>query len=142
MPIIAAVDRSDRTTKVIEQARDLAEAFNSSLYIVHVLTESEFVDLERTSIDETGDVVEMDQIRGLAEEIAADTAPDLNVPHEFVGLVGDPAERIVEYADEQNAQYIVVSGRNRSPTGKVVFGSVSQSILLNAKCPVVSAIEL
>nr|WP_241768123.1 universal stress protein [Haloferax sp. ATB1] len=57
-----------------------------------------------------------------------------------MGLVGDPAEEVTEYADEQDASYIVVSPRRRSRTGKMLFGSVAQSILLNASCPVVSTL--
>nr|WP_268762303.1 universal stress protein [Halorubrum saccharovorum] len=47
----------------------------------------------------------------------------------------------MRYADERDARYIVVSPRRRSKTGKVLFGSVAQSILLNATTPVVSTIE-
>ncbi|APW97804.1 universal stress protein UspA [Halobiforma lacisalsi AJ5] len=54
---------------------------------------------------------------------------------------GDPAETILEVADEIDADFIVMSGRERSPTGKALFGSVMQSVLLSADCPVVSAID-
>ena len=53
----------------------------------------------------------------------------------------DPAETIVAVADEIGADRIVLSGRKRSPTGKVLFGSVTQSVLLDATTPVTVVME-
>jgi nucleotide-binding universal stress UspA family protein len=141
MVIVAAVDRFERAANVIREANELAESFDEPLHVVHVLTRSEFLGLERTSVDETGTTLDMSHVRDVAEEVAAEAAADLDVAHEPVGLTGDPADRIVEYADDQDARYVVVSGRKRSPAGKMIFGSVAQSILLNAGCPVVSTID-
>lgn len=42
-----------------------------------------------------------------------------------------PAEGIRELADNIDADLIAMAGRKRSPAGKVLFGSVTQSVLLN-----------
>ena len=44
---------------------------------------------------------------------------------------------VLSYADECDADEIVVVVRERSPTGKAVFGSETQAIILNADRPVV-----
>ncbi|WP_049941994.1 universal stress protein [Haloterrigena turkmenica] len=49
---------------------------------------------------------------------------------------GNIAEEIVAVAEEIDADSIVMSGRRKSPAGKVLFGSVTQSVLLNAERPV------
>lgn len=54
---------------------------------------------------------------------------------------GDPADRILSVARDLDADLIVMSGRKRSPTGKAVFGSVVQSVLLNTDRPVLVAME-
>lgn len=42
-----------------------------------------------------------------------------------------PADGILELADAIDADLIAMGGRKRSPAGKVLFGSVTQSVLLN-----------
>lgn len=50
----------------------------------------------------------------------------------------EPAEEIVDLARELDAELIVIGLRHRSPVGKLLLGSRSQSILLDAPCPVLA----
>ena len=54
---------------------------------------------------------------------------------------GDPAETISEVAAELDVDNITMSGRRRSPTGKMLFGSTTQSVLLSADRPVTVIID-
>ena len=47
-----------------------------------------------------------------------------------------PAEGIVTLAEDVDADQIVTGGRKRSPAGKAIFGSVTQSVLLDTDRPV------
>lgn len=139
MPIVAAVDQSERAERVLDQASDLATAYDVDLHVVHV-GEFSVGSLVSGSTEETSDVEEARaEARETAEEIAATAGVDR--AFEAVGLVGDPAAEILDYSEAVSADYIVVSGRKRSPTGKALFGSVVQSILLDADRPVVSAMQ-
>lgn len=51
-------------------------------------------------------------------------------------LGSPPKEGILELADKIDADHIVLGGRKRSPTGKMLFGSVTQSIILGTDLPV------
>lgn len=141
MVILAAVDRSDRANQTIDEAVRLSKAFDEPVHAVHVLSQAEFVELEQTEVKQRNTAIGMDQIREFAASVAEDASSDVETPVECVGLVGDAANRIIEYAEEHDARYIVVTARNRSPTGKVVFGSVAQKLLLNASCPVVVSVD-
>ncbi|NHN60210.1 MULTISPECIES: universal stress protein [Halorussus] len=138
MVIVAAVDRSDQARGVISEADTLAKKFDDTVHVLHVMKRSEAIQAE----DDSGgdDAVSVDELRGQAAKIASELleSHSTTAKAEAVGRIGDPAAEIVAYADEQDARYIVVSPQRRSQTGKLLFGSVAQSVLLNASCPVVS----
>lgn len=136
MPVIAAVDQSDRAPLVVNQARELADEYGVELHVVHVGQFS----VGNLATDSTQDDTDMEDVRREAREIATEVGSREIARDDFkpVGLVGNPAEAIIEYSEEQDPEYIVVSGRKQSPVGKAVFGSVTQSLLLNADRPIVT----
>ena len=60
--------------------------------------------------------------------------------HEVRQLVrgNEPAEDLIAVAEEENADFIVIGLRRRTPVGKLILGSNAQRILLNASCPVLA----
>lgn len=49
---------------------------------------------------------------------------------------GNTAKFIIRQAENEDVDQIVLGGRKRSPTSKVLFGSVTQSVLLETDLPV------
>ena len=70
---------------------------------------------------------------------ATDFLEEHGVDVEVAESSGDPADQLLEVAEEEDANLIVVAGRKRSPTGKALFGSVTQTVILNANRPVMVA---
>lgn len=141
MVIIAAVDDAQEDQPVIEEAVYLADAVGEAVAVVHVLSQRVFRGLEQEAVEEAGRTIEIDAIRERATAAAADIAASADSEVEAVGLVGSPAEEIIRYADEEAASYIVIGGRRRTPIGKVLFGSVAQSVLVSATTPVVTVMR-
>ncbi|MCL9818140.1 universal stress protein [Natronocalculus amylovorans] len=137
MVIIAAVDREGPHNKLLHEAEKLAQAFDEELHIVHVLSQKEFRQIETDHVDSKGEAVSPKEIKAYAESKVAEIADGVVEEYVAVGRIGIVDEEVLEYAEEIDASYIVIGGRQRSPIGKALFGSEAQSILLSAPCPVV-----
>jgi len=141
MAIVAAIDRSERSTSVIKTANEFAEALDLPLHVVHVLSNSEFIELEESTMDRTGTVMEIEEVRNLARQISEEAAQESGIECTPVGRVGKASTEIVDYAEEVEARYLIVGPRKRSPSGKAIFGSTAQAIIREAPCPVVTIID-
>ena len=134
MTIIAAVDESEKAGSVIEEAAYLASELGLDLHVIHIMN-FESIKSDPEELGESTSIKE--QATAIAEELASKHADEFHA----IGLIGQPKEEIVSYAKKHNARYIVTSGRKRSPTGKAMFGSTSQYVILHADCPVLNVPE-
>ncbi|AHG01665.1 universal stress protein UspA (plasmid) [Halostagnicola larsenii XH-48] len=137
MTIVTAIDGEDGSKSVLAEGRALADQFDESLEVVLVYEAGDHAYLVNQYLNES-DSPTPAQAQELAEKVVADVSAGGADDAEPVGRVGDPAEEILARAEEVDARYIVIGGRSRSPVGKALFGSVTQSVLLDADCPVVT----
>lgn len=135
MTVLVAVNKADEPRRVLEAAATLARQFNDELEVLHVLSRDDFVELERTSVTETAETVDPDEVREIAASLAEEIAEP--VVDEFVatGAVGDAAGEIVSLAKRRGARYVVIGVRKRSAVGKAVFGSTAQKVLMSVDRP-------
>jgi nucleotide-binding universal stress UspA family protein len=65
---------------------------------------------------------------------------EAGVDHEVRQLVRgmDPADDLVNVAQDVEAEIIVIGLRRRSPVGKLILGSNAQRVLLDTPCPVLA----
>lgn len=64
---------------------------------------------------------------------------DRGIEYDLVDGEAKPATFVISTAESRDVDLICVGGRKASPTGKVLFGSVSQQIILNVESPVLVA---
>jgi len=94
--------------------------------ITHALTEE-----EAEAPEELQNVERISTVR-----LVRDYLEEHEVDVELAEGQQPPADGITDLADEFDVDQIVMGSRKRSPTGKAVFGSVSQQVLLQADDPV------
>ncbi|XVH30453.1 universal stress protein [Haloferacaceae archaeon DSL9] len=129
----------DRIERLVEETIDVAKPAGSTVVLTHVFTDEEYADaLDKLDFNRTLNEVTADEVAGrhtTTREIAR-ALTDADVDYEIRGAVGPHGEQIVRMAEETRADRVLVGGRKRSPTGKAVFGSVAQEVMLSAPCPV------
>lgn len=138
MAILAAIDVKNQTdsSRILATAADLVNAYETDLNVVTVLTEDDYQERKDTRPNYYRDdaIVEL---KDAAQDLAKETVSQ-DITTCIHGAIGTPDERVLSIADQVDADYVVVGGRRRSPVGKALFGSVLQSILLNANVPVIT----
>ncbi|UHQ96366.1 universal stress protein [Natrinema halophilum] len=130
LPIDSDEERSAAAAEVVTSLPEAAETVHATILNVEeemevrneaVVTSDEWYDEENfpSSLKRVRDVLE-----------------DAEITVEVQRRHANPAEAIVIVANEIDADRIVMGGRKRSPAGKALFGSVTQSVLLNSDTPV------
>ncbi len=128
MKIVVGYLKSPEGQAALDRGVAEARLRNAELLVVHSLRgggrdEGEEMLAYREELERVGAELEAE---GLAVEI-----------RELVR--GRPAgDDLVELANEEHADLIVIGIRRRSPVGKLVLGSNAQDVLLGANCPVLA----
>ena len=63
------------------------------------------------------------------------------IEYELRGVTGDPVDQIGLILEEVDADFLVVSSRDRSRIQETLFGSLAQTLLRSAPCPVITVRE-
>jgi nucleotide-binding universal stress UspA family protein len=147
MVVLAAVGEKHNPGQIIKTAHELAIAFDEELKVLHVIPEEEaeehFESLREISqfndVSFTAEIARAEDIANkFIETILEDSVTENISP---IGRVGNPTKEILATADSINPRYIVIGGKKRSPTGKALFGSVTQSVIINSDWPTVTVMS-
>jgi nucleotide-binding universal stress UspA family protein len=118
---------------------------------MHVLLGVGGSDLSYQALDETierareaGDEVtvavfdneEMDTDGPAIEDRVRQTLAEAEFEAEIRHLSGDPGSRLVDIAESEGFDRIVLGSGERSTLGKIQLGSIAEFVLLNAQTPV------
>jgi len=139
--VLVAVGSGDggRADEMAAAAADVAESAGAEVVLGHSFTEESLDEaVEQLNYEAGGQIVVDEVARRHAETRAvAEKLESAGVDYRVRGAVGTVhADAIVELARGEDADRVIVGGRGRTPTGKAVFGSTAQTVLLTAPCPV------
>lgn len=124
MKILVAYKGKTVIKKHMDVAIKQAKAFNAEVIIVK-------------SLDGEEEEIKFEQADEMLTEVQTYFEKQ-GVPCETHLLVRgmNPGEDILNYAEKNKIDQIVISVHNRSKLGKLIFGSTAQEIILKARCPV------
>ncbi|WP_435346497.1 universal stress protein [Haloarchaeobius sp. HRN-SO-5] len=69
-------------------------------------------------------------------EDAQSIADEYEVELETESTVGRPARSINEYAEDHDVDHIVIGSHGRTGVGRILLGSVAETVVRRAPCPV------
>jgi nucleotide-binding universal stress UspA family protein len=137
---LVVVDDRESTVSVTREAAAYAAGADADLVLYVPLSEAEFEESLR-ALDEIGRVENKDYsdeaalsvARQFAEDVTEEALENFDVDHSVVTDVTEEVEasRVIEIADERGCDHVFAVGRQRSPTGKAVFGDTTQQLVLN-----------
>ncbi|HSW38394.1 MAG TPA: universal stress protein [Acidobacteriota bacterium] len=142
--ILCPTDFSDPSLKALEAAGELARHFSSELIILHVVPPIPTMAVESISpsdFDLPGyqKEVEISARKGLQSHVEKYMDRGLTV-YGFI-LTGDAATNIVECAEQEQADLIVIATHGRTGLKRLMFGSVAEKVVRLAGPPVLSIRE-
>jgi nucleotide-binding universal stress UspA family protein len=129
--VVVPVDFSQESLDAVEVGRQLVDA-PEHLHVIHVL-----IDITPLEAGEVWGVIDpqarIEQAQRLLHEKLAD--PKYQGVHTAV-LMGEPAHGIANYAQEKQAELIVIPSHGRTGLTRLLIGSVAERVVRLAHCPV------
>jgi nucleotide-binding universal stress UspA family protein len=137
--IVVGTDGSETAKEAVRQAVELAAAVGAKLEIVSAYEPVSTNRLREEGRSVPNDVEWMVNPREDVDatlEDAATSARDAGVPVAVFARQGDPADAILDVAEETNADLIVVGNKGMTGAKRFLLGSVPNKISHHAPCSV------
>jgi nucleotide-binding universal stress UspA family protein len=133
--IVVGNDGSDYSIAAVKLAAEIAKALGATLDVVHVshLPVTFYAAAFETPIDLQA---QMDALKAEAETRAKTALAEVGIDGNLVTLDGNPADALVEYAENEKAGLLVVGSRGAGAIERFLLGSVSNRVVHHAHCPV------
>jgi len=133
--VMVATDGSEQNKKAISYGIEFAKLSGAKLYVVYVVDTAAFASipmdagwemmyelLETEGKDASDQVVELGEAQGLEIESAV--------------LEGHPSNEIIEFAEGNDIDMIVIGTLGKSGLDRFLLGSVAEKVTRNSKVPV------
>jgi nucleotide-binding universal stress UspA family protein len=138
--LLAPVDLSEQSEAVVRYARALAEAYDASLDLLHVVEDTPYPAVY--GMDPIAPMLPDVQRRAreALEELATRTLAPTDsddgpaVEHQLHVSVGNAASEIVHLAEEGHADLIVMATHGRTGLSRFLIGSVAEKVVRTAPC--------
>jgi len=129
MKIVVAYDGTNVAREALELAKKRAKVLGAEIAVVNCMAQNHDLKYE--------------DIRKVEEKLEGEVRAILNsekIPYETHLVISgqDIGKALVDYAEQNKIDEIIVGIRKKTKVEKLVFGSNAQYVILNAPCPVVA----
>ena len=137
--IVVGTDGSETAGEAVRQATDLAKAVGAR---IHVVSAFEPVGNQRLREERTQVPDDMQWMVNEREDVdatlnkAGETIQEAGVKVETYARQGDPADAILDVAEERKADLIVVGNKGMTGAKRFLLGSVPNKVSHHAPCSV------
>ncbi|MBT2618993.1 MULTISPECIES: universal stress protein [unclassified Bacillus (in: firmicutes)] len=131
--ILLAVDGSEHSLRATEEAVKIASLIeNCTIELVYVVDFSKAKEEVLHSYGkEELELSRRKKLLPIEERLETN-----NVPYTFKVLRGEPGPSIVEYANKEKFDLVIIGSRGLNSLQEMVLGSVSHKVVKRVKCPV------
>jgi len=131
--ILVPIDFTPTSSAALEAAATLARGSGGRLLIVHVLEHQGLSENLVYSI-----VHPHLSAEELTKQLRTVLPSDKNIPYEHRLLRGAPIDGILDLAESEHVDLIVLGTHGRLGIDRVLLGSVAEAVVRRAKCPVLA----
>lgn len=134
--LIVPIDFSEHSKLALSYAAELARPHGAKIQLLHVVEETVYPDFYLPVLP-SGDIVTeklVSQANQRLEQLAADVAD--GVESEAFVKTGRAAHEIADFVKEQDAEMVVIASHGLTGLSHVLLGSVTESVVRRADCPV------
>lgn len=134
--ILIATDGSENGEKAVRAGMEIAKLSQGKAYALYVIDNTCYPAEKwnpklKTAMEEQFKIFGL-EMTATVEEAAKAAGIDV----EFVIREGHPAEKILDFAEKQDIDMIVVGSLGKTDAERFLLGSVSEKVVRNAKVPV------
>jgi nucleotide-binding universal stress UspA family protein len=137
--IVVGTDGSDTATQAVRQAVDLASAVGATLELVSAyepVSEQRLAEERRQAPEDIQWAIGPREEVDATLEAAAGIAREQGVTVQLCPRQGDPADAILDVAEEHEADLIVVGNKGMTGAKRFLLGSVPNKVSHHAPCSV------
>ncbi|HEX6024866.1 MAG TPA: universal stress protein [Solirubrobacter sp.] len=137
--IVVGTDGSETAGKAVDEAIDLAKSVGATLYLVSAyepVPQSRLRDEARQAPADLQWMINPREDVDATLSAAAEIVREAGVEVQTFAREGDPADAILDVAEEQNADLIVVGNKGMTGARRFLLGSVPNKVSHHAPCSV------
>jgi len=140
--ILVPIDGSKNADKALSKALVISEKFDSELILIHVIsdfildfsTTAEGFQIPNTAVMKIRTAVREQAKKMMAERLSRVQKKKINC--ESVILIGDIGSEIIQHAEKDNVDLIVMGARGLGKFKQLLLGSVSNKVVISSPCSV------